>query len=225
MSCTAPLSPLTITSFYEKFRAAISQHYGSSEAGAVTFQLPADVLSFPGSVGKPMSGVTVRIVDEADVSLPEFKTGEIIVAGDAVATQYVMGEPEGRSLLSEGTYRTGDIGYMDANGFLFVTGRADQLINVGGLKVSPAEIVGVLESWEKVKEAAVKGIVNRLGTTIVCAFVAVREKLTEQDVIDFCRARLADYKVPRRVIFVTQLPRTTTGKVMISALDSMYIET
>jgi acyl-CoA synthetase (AMP-forming)/AMP-acid ligase II len=224
ISCTAPLSSAVIRSFHERFGAVICQHYGSSEAGATTFHSSHDVLASPNSVGKAMNGVRIRVADSDDGDLDVLTEGEIVVVSDAVARGYLMGAPTDGSPLDSGEYRTGDMGYRDADGHIFVTGRKDQLINVGGLKVSPQEVVAVLEACPEVQEAAVKGVADPTGMVIVCAFVVCNQTITESAVIDTCRTQLADYKVPRRVVFLERLPRTANGKVILSALDLPYIE-
>ena len=220
LSCTAPLSSATIRVFHERFGAIICQHYGSSEAGATTLHMPSEVLAYPDSVGKVMAGVEVTLLDSEGKAGEE---GEIIVASKAVASTYLMGGPDDKNPLGSGSYRTGDIGYRDSGGRIFITGRIDLLINVGGLKVSPREVVAVLETCPIVKEAAVRGIAGTSGSMVVCAFVVVNSATSESSIIDYCRTRLAEYKIPRRVLFLDQLPRTANGKVMVSALELPYI--
>mgnify|MGYP001607131600 FL=1 len=220
LSCTAPLSSATIRAFHERFGAIICQHYGSSEAGATTLHMPSEVMEHPDSVGKAMTGVELTLLDSEGKVGDE---GEIIVASKGVASAYLMGGPNDKNPLGAGRYYTGDIGYRDSGGRIFVTGRIDQLINVGGLKVSPQEVVAVLETCPEVKEAAVKGVADSSGSMVVCAFVVVNSASSESSIIDYCRTRLAEYKVPRRVHFLDQLPRTANGKVMVSGLDLPYI--
>lgn len=224
ISCTAPLSSSVIRAFHERFGAVVCQHYGSSEAGATTFHSPSDVLKNPESVGKAMNGVQIKMCDIEVGNSGALSEGEIVIVSNAVARTYMMGAPAGKSPLGDGEYRTGDMGYLDSDGHLLVTGRRDQLINVGGLKVSPQEVVAVLEACPEVHEAAVKGIADSVGNMIVCAFVVCSKTTTESAIIDFCRSRLADYKIPRRVLFLEQLPRTANGKVMVSSLVLPYIE-
>ena len=142
-----------------------------------------------------------------------------MVRSRAVAQGYIMGGPPGPSPLRDGVYRTGDLGVFE-EGFLSLRGRRDRLINVGGLKVSPDEVVATLESHPAVWEAAVTGVRDAAGEEVVYAVVALRAAATERDLLTFCRARLAEHKVPRRIDVGRELPRGPTGKVRIRREDS-----
>jgi acyl-CoA synthetase (AMP-forming)/AMP-acid ligase II len=209
LSCTAPLAPETVTEFLDRFGAPICQHYGSSETGAVTTHLPAEVANRPASVGRPMSGVEVSLDAE----------GEVVVRSAAVARRYVLGAPEGEAPLGDGVFRTGDLGRMDADGFLTLVGRRDAMINVGGLKVAPAEVSSTLERHPAVREAAVLGFPYGRGEEVVYAVVALSEPAGEEELLNFCRGALAEHKVPRRIEIRDELPRTATGKVRLGVED------
>jgi acyl-CoA synthetase (AMP-forming)/AMP-acid ligase II len=209
LSCTAPLAPETVTEFLERFGVPICQHYGSSETGAVTNHLPAEVRGRPASVGRPLSGVSVEVDAE----------GEIVVSSRAVASRYVLGAPEGDSPLCDGVFRTGDLGGLDDDGFLTVLGRRDAMINVGGLKVSPAEVAATLERHPAVGEAAVLGFPDGRDEEVVYAVVSLTGPADEGDLLAFCRDSLAEHKVPRRIEIRDSLPRTATGKVRLGVDD------
>lgn len=219
LSCTAPLSKATISEFYDRFGAVICQHYGSSETGAAANHIPADVLDRADSVGRPMKGVTIRIVGEDGLSKPAGTVGEVVISGPAVAPRYVMGNPDERNPLQNGSYRTGELGILDDDGYLILKGRIDQLINVGGLKVGPDEVTQVLERHPSVREAAVVGALDKAGEEFVYAAVTLRGKADETSLIEFCRQYLAEYKVPRRIDVRDQLPRGATGKIQLKAED------
>ena len=208
LSCTAPLPAAVVTAFHARHHTPISQHYGSSETGAVTTHVPARVLERPDSVGRPMGDVAIRIAEN----------GEIVVSSGALARGYVMGAPADRQPFQPDGYRTGDLGRIE-DGFLYVQGRVDDLINVGGFKVSPREVVEVLESFPAVAEAAVVGVRDARGEEVVYAVVALAHPATEAEMLAHCRARLAEYKVPRRVEIRSSLPRGPTGKVQLRAED------
>jgi long-chain acyl-CoA synthetase len=208
LSCTAPLAPETVIAFAERFRAPICQHYGSSETGAVTTHVPDEVLARPASVGRVMGGVELALDD-----------GEVVVRSDAVARRYVLGAPPAPSPLGEGTFRTGDLGSLDSDGFLTLHGRRDALINVGGLKVSPAEVAATLERHPAVREAAVLGVPDGRGEEVVFAAVALGGPVDETELLTFCRSSLAEYKVPRRIEIRDELPRTAAGKVRLRLED------
>ena len=218
LSCTAPLSPSLISAFHARFGAAICQHYGSSEAGAVATHIRSAVLDKPDSVGRPMQNVTLSIVDATGRELPIGAEGEVIVRSPAVAQHYVMGTPEDRPL-GNGTVSMGDLGKLDADGFLYLMGRMDQMINVGGFKVSPLEVTQVLEQYAPVQEAAVTAARDRQGEEVIYAVVTLRRPATETEILAFCRSQLAEYKVPRRVDIRDELPRAASGKVRLRPED------
>jgi len=209
LSCTAPLAPETVTEFSARFGVPICQHYGSSETGAVTNHVPAEVPARPASVGKPLSGVAVEVDEE----------GEVVVESGAVARRYVLGAPAGESPLRDGVFRTGDLGRIDSNGFLTIEGRRDAMINVGGLKVSPTEVAATLERHAAVREAAVLGFPDGRGDEVVYAVVESSGAVGEEELVVWCRESLAEHKVPRRIEIREALPRTATGKVRLGVDD------
>ena len=209
LSCTAPLAPETISDFLSRFGVPICQHYGSSETGAATNHVPDEVRSRPASVGRPITGVHVTALDD----------GELVVSSDAVARGYLLGAPDGPSPLRGGVFRTGDLGSIDADGFVTLIGRKDAMINVGGLKVAPAEVAAALERHEAVREAAVLGLPDGRGEEVVYAVVALAGPAEEDELLAFCRQELAEHKVPRRIEIRDALPRTAAGKVRVSVED------
>jgi long-chain acyl-CoA synthetase len=218
LSCTAPLAPETVTEFMGRFGAPICQHYGSSETGAVTTHLPSEVPGRPASVGRPMSGVEVSVLEDGQ-PVPPGSEGEVVVESAAVARNYVLGAPEGPSPLRDGVFRTGDIGRMDADGYLSLVGRRDAMINVGGLKVSPAEVSATLERHLAVSEAAVLGFPDGRDEEVVYAVVSLAHPVGEDELVAFCRENLAEHKVPRRIEIRDALPRTAAGKVRLGVDD------
>ena len=210
LSCTAPLAPDVVNAFHERFGAPICQHYGSSETGAVTTHVPSEVLRRPASVGRPMDGVRVTVAE------PD---GEVVVESAAVAEGYVVGAPPGPSPFRDGAFWTGDVGEIDEDGFLTIVGRRDALINVGGLKVSPAEVAATLEGHPAVREAAVVGVPDGHGDEVPYAVVALSGTADERELVAFCGAELAEYKVPRRIEIRDELPRTAAGKVRLRLED------
>jgi long-chain acyl-CoA synthetase len=128
-----------------------------------------------------------------------------------------MGAPPGTSPFQDDGYRSGDIGYLGPNGLLYLTGRKSQIINVGGLKVSPSEVARVLEDYPPISEAVVLGLQGAGDSDIVCAVVVLRHPATPEEIFEHCRRNLADYKVPRRIEIRDSLPRSATGKVKLTA--------
>src|SRR4051812_2247154 len=198
LSCTAPLAPDRVLEWHSRFGLPILQHYGSSETGGATLQTREGALKRPDSVGKAMPGVKVRIMGPDGSEATIGAEGQVVIESPSVGRGYLDGT-EGNSPFGEGSFRTGDLGTMDENGFLSLRGRTDGVLNVGGLKVSPLEVAGVLESFPHVREAAVWGVKDSGGQDAIMAMVTVREATTEALILDHCRRRLADYKVPRRV--------------------------
>jgi len=219
LSGTAHLSADFIRAFHDRFGVPICQHYGSSETGAATNHVPSEVLAHPASVGLPMRNVQLAIIDEAGQPVPSGTEGEVVVKSGAVAQGYVMGQPEGRVVLRNGEFRTGDLGIIGEDGYVYVTGRKDELINVGGFNVSPHEVTQVLESFPAVREAAVIGVRDAIGGSVVYAAVSLDSFATEQEILTHCRQHLADYKVPRRIDIITELPRGPSGKIKLRPAD------
>lgn len=219
LSCTAPLHPDLICAFNKKYHIPICQHYGSSETGAVTTHIPDAVLNRSTSVGMPMKNVEVKIMNEQSQELPASMEGEIVVKSGAVASGYVMGHPKSPSPFRDDHFWTGDLGCVDEAGFLYLHGRKDQIINVGGLKVSPQEVIRVLESFPAVREAAVLGVRGGMSEETVYAAVTLRRPATEKEILAFCSTRLADYKIPRRLEIREALPHSPSGKIKLSYED------
>lgn len=211
-SITAPLSPLQARRFHDKFGVAILNSYGQTELGGEVIGWNAsDSREFGasklGAVGRPHDGVQARI-DES--------TGELQLRTPAMSAGYADGADITDRLTADGWFRTGDIGRIDDDGFVWIDGRVSDMINRGGLKVFPAEVEECIRSSSQVSEVAVVGVSDdRLGEVPV-AFVVLREGAElDPDALDaLCRAHLAPYKVPVRYEVVPELPRNEVGKVL-----------
>jgi O-succinylbenzoic acid--CoA ligase len=179
--------------------APVFQSYGLTEtASQVATLAPEDVRSKVGSAGKPLMGTQVRI--EAD--------GEILVRGPTVSPGYLHQAPHGEWL------HTGDVGRLDDEGYLYVLDRRDDLIVSGGENVYPAEVEATLLAHPAVEEVGVYGLPDPEWGQTVCAAVKPRTAVTAEELLAFCRQRIAGYKVPRTVQFVDALPRTASGKLL-----------
>jgi acyl-CoA synthetase (AMP-forming)/AMP-acid ligase II len=189
--------------------------YGQTEATArLTCLPPGDIDRKPGSVGIPLDGVEVEIRDEKGPVEPGI-VGDVFVRGPNVMLGY-WHDPDGTSeVLIEGWLRTRDLGFLDDDGYLFISGRATDMIKVGAFRVSPHEIEDAISSMDDVVDVAVAGIADDVLGEAVRAFIVPRagSALTVMAVKAFCRDNLASYKIPREVEFVTSLPRTASGKV------------
>jgi acyl-CoA synthetase (AMP-forming)/AMP-acid ligase II len=193
----------------ERFGQVLHDLYGTTEAGWVAVATPKDADSHPGSVGRPIPGVEISIVDAQGRPVPRGEVGEIVVSGDGVFEGYLDGS--GDSVVA-----TGDLGRLDAEGYLWVVGRADDLIVVGGENVRPPEIEEVVAAVDGVREVAVAGVPDAEYGQVLVAFVV--GDAPEDRIVEACRAALASYKVPRKVIRRDGLPRTATGKVLVREL-------
>jgi long-chain acyl-CoA synthetase len=203
----------------EEFEAAfgteIHEGYGLTECSpVVALNRPGE--NRPGTVGRPLEHLEVEIRGDDCAPLPSGEDGEIWVRGDSVMRGYHHDEEEtARALRPEGWLRTGDIGRLDAEGYLAITGRLKELIIVGGENVHPGEVEAVLSAHPAVAECAVLGAPDRQRGEQVVAFVVIRpgEEAGERDLRAHCRERLAGYKVPRKFLFEESLPKLPTGKV------------
>jgi O-succinylbenzoic acid--CoA ligase len=185
----------------------VVQSYGLTEAASQVATLaPEDARRKVGSAGKPLMGTRLRI--EPD--------GEILVSGPTVSPGYLHQAPR------EGWLRTGDLGYLDDDGYLYVLDRRDDLIVSGGENVYPAEVEAVLLAHPAVDEAGVFGVADAEWGQVVNAAVKLRQSVTTDELQAFCRARLAGYKVPRRIAVMDALPRNAAGKLVRRELHAQH---
>ncbi len=194
----------------------IAATYGLTEAASqVATALPDLVYRKPGTVGKPLKSTQARIIDERGEDAPPNVPGEILVSGGSVMRGYYNDPAATGEALRAGWLRTGDIGYLDDDGDLFVLQRRDDLIVSGGENIYPAEVEDVLRRHPAVADAVVLGLADAAWGQRVAAVIETRarQSATSEDIIAFAREHLAGYKIPRRIAFVTALPRTTSGKV------------
>jgi acyl-CoA synthetase (AMP-forming)/AMP-acid ligase II len=193
--------------------------YGSTEAGAeVTFTDPEDDLEAlaEGYVGKPLPGVEIKVVDEADNPLPPGEVGEILVGGPLTIRGYFrMPEEDERGFSGGGLCRTGDLGYLTEDGGLYVEGRKKHIIRVGSYTVLPTEIEEVVLRHPGVANAAAVGIPHKIYGEVVWLVVAPKPSasLVEAEILDLCKRELADFKVPRNVVIEESLAISRIGKV------------
>lgn len=189
--------------------------YGMTETSPV-ISLNLPWANKPGSVGRPIPGVEVRIVDDAGGDLGRTVEGEIAVRGPNVTPGYLNdGDAIAGRTTADGFFRTGDLGLMDADGYLFIRGRKKELIIIAGENVSPAEIEAVLRAHPDVADAAVIGVDSDTRGEVPVAFILGRKfhKLTSRSLRQYCRERLAGFKVPRRFVVSNRLPRNALGKI------------
>ncbi|MBI4268903.1 MAG: long-chain fatty acid--CoA ligase [Candidatus Rokubacteria bacterium] len=222
-SGAAPLPLEIIEPFERKFGGRILEGYGLTEASPVVSAHRLSGVRKLGSVGQPIPGVDVRILDDDDRELPADEVGEVCVRGPNVMLGYYGLPDETERTLRKGWLHTGDVGKLDADGFLYIVERKKDLIIRGGFNVYPREVEEVLYAHSKVAEAAVVGMRDPLMGEDVLAFVALRPgaAATEDEIVTFCQERLARYKCPKQVRFVDALPKNPVGKILRKELRAL----
>ncbi|MBI5394211.1 MAG: long-chain fatty acid--CoA ligase [Verrucomicrobia bacterium] len=221
VSGSAPLPVETLKVFAQRFHFPLLEGYGLSEAAPVVCFNPLRGVCKPGSVGPPVPGVQVRIVDDNNRELGPEQVGEIAVQGDNVMLGYWNQDEATRATLRDGWLLTGDIGRKDADGYVYITDRKKDMLLVHGNNVYPREIEEVIYQMPGVREVAVVGKPDAYRGELPVAFVVPAEGVTLDPpaVLKFCRERLADYKLPREIRVVTEgLPRNATGKILKTEL-------
>jgi long-chain acyl-CoA synthetase len=212
----APLPTPTLEALETRFHIPVLEGDGPTECSPVTSVNPEHGVRKVGSVGPPVPGVEVAIFDDDDCPLPVDAVGEIVVRGDNVMLGY-LNQPEATAeAMRNGWYHTGDLGKIDADGYIFILDRKKDMIITAGLNVYPREVEDVLLTHPAVADVAVIGEPDALRGEEIVAVIVRRAgpAATERELIRYCRERLADYKAPRRVVFRETLPRGGTGKVV-----------
>jgi fatty-acyl-CoA synthase len=205
------------TGLAERFGPVVYNTYGSTEVAVASIATPADLRRHPTTVGRVADSVRVEILDGEGRQVPTGASGRIFVGNGARFEGYTDG---GNKEQRNGLLSSGDVGHLDADGYLFVDGRDDDMIVSGGENVFPIEVEELLGRHPAIAEAAVVGVPDeRFGQALV-AFVVLRDgvSLTNEDLRAVVREQLARHKVPREVVFVDELPRNTTGKVLRQTL-------
>jgi long-chain acyl-CoA synthetase len=212
----APLPAEILKEFTARFPIPLLEGYGLSEAGPVVSFNPIHGPWKAGSIGVPISGVEVSVQNDSGEILPAGATGEICVRGGNVMLGYWRQPEETAKTMRQGWLMTGDIGYVDADGYFYITDRKKDMLLVNGINVYPREIEEVLYRFPGVKEVAVIGVPDERKGEQPLAFVAGQDgvELREGPLLQFAREQLADYKVPRHIIFLQALPRNATGKIL-----------
>jgi long-chain acyl-CoA synthetase len=211
----APMPKALIEGFEQKFGVTVLEGFGMSETGAAGFVNRPDARRV-GSIGMPLWGIQARIAGAEGLTGPEH-VGELLIKGHVVMTGYHDDPQATGQTIVDGWLHTGDLGYVDDDGFYYIVDRIKDMIIRGGFNVYPREVEEVLYRHPAIREAAVLGRPDeRLGEEIVAVIVLKPDagEVTAEDVIEFCKRSLAGYKCPREVRFVAQLPRNASGKVL-----------
>jgi fatty-acyl-CoA synthase len=206
------------TRWMERFGPNLYNLYGSTEVGYATVATPEDLRVAPGTAGKPPAGTVVKVLDDRDHEVATGERGRIFVSSALLFDGYTGG---GSKTMVDGMMSTGDTGYFDENGRLFVEGRDDEMIVSGGENVFPREVEDLLASHDGIVEAAVIGVPDEQFGQRLKAFVVLEPgaSMSADDVRAYVRENLARFKVPRDVEFIDELPRNATGKVLKRTLS------
>jgi long-chain acyl-CoA synthetase len=219
VSGAASLPVEVLKKFEAKFRLPLLEGYGLTEASPVVSINPQRKRK-PGSVGLPITGVEVKVVDEGGNQLAANREGELLVRGENVMKGYYKLPKATEETIKREWLYTGDIVKIDEDGYIYIVDRKKDMIIVRGLNVYPREIEEVFYLNTKVAEAAVIGIKDKLKGEVPRAYVALKkgENIKEAELTRFLKERLASYKIPRTIEFRDSLPKTSTGKILKRAL-------
>lgn len=225
VSGAAPLPMQVLKEFETKFGVPLIEGYGLSEASPVVTKNPLHGVRKPGSIGLPIPNVEVSVQDDHGQILPPGQIGEICVRGGNVMLGYWNKPEETARAIRNNWLLTGDIGYRDEDGYFFITDRKKDMLLVNGINVYPREIEEVICHFPGVKEAGVVGVPDLRKGEQPVAYVAAVEgvQLDEKALLQFIKEKLADYKVPRKIVFLNALPRNAMGKVLKTSLRELSV--
>jgi acyl-CoA synthetase (AMP-forming)/AMP-acid ligase II len=209
MASGSAMSPDLRKAAIEVFGDVLYDLYGSTEVGWVTIATPDDMKKKPKTVGRPVEDIEVAVFSDDGEKLDTGEVGELYVKSSILFEGYTSGESKDER---EGFMAIGDLGYLDEDGHLFIEGRADDMVVVGGENVYPIEVEEAIESVGGGKEAAVLGVKDEEYGEVLAAFVV--GSASTDEIQSVCKEQLASYKVPRRIEKLSELPRTSTGKVL-----------
>jgi len=222
----APMPVEVFETFERKYKAFILEGYGLSEGTCASSINPLDGKRKIGSIGLPLKGQEMKIFDDKDQECKSGDVGEIVVRGENVMKGYFRNPQASADTLKGGWLHTGDLGYQDQEGYFFIVGRKKEMIIRGGENIYPKEIEEVLYKHAGVMDAAVVGLPDKVWGEEVGAFIVPKagQTMTEPEIIEYCKARIANFKCPRKVFFWDALPKTATGKVQKRKILDKYIE-
>jgi long-chain acyl-CoA synthetase len=223
MCGSAPVPAEVMKKFEETFNCPVIEGYGLSESTCRSTFNPPDERRRPGSCGVPI-GNEMKVVDDNDHEVLNGELGEIVLRGENILKGYFKNPEATKSAFRGGWFHTGDIGYRDNDGYFYIVDRKSDMIIRGGENIYPREIDEVLYQHPAVAAAATIGIPDRLYGEEVTAFVVLkaRIKTTDEEIINFCRERLADYKCPKSIHFVSEIPKGPTGKLLKRELSKWF---
>ncbi|HEY4182854.1 MAG TPA: AMP-binding protein [Kofleriaceae bacterium] len=216
MSAAAPLTTDAARRFMDKFGPVQWNFYGATETGLVTIAGPHDHLSRPGTIGVAMRGNEIRLLGDDGRQVKQGEIGELYVKNETMITGYHNNSDATTDAQKQGLFSVGDLARQDADGYYFLESRKHDMVISGGVNIYPREIEDVLATHPAILEAAIVGVPHPEWGESLKAFVVLRpgHDLTGDDVIKFARQHLADFKSPRAVSFLPEMPRNPTGKIL-----------
>jgi len=222
-SAAAPLTTETARRFMDTFGPVLWNFYGATETGLVTLAGPSDHVSRPGTIGRALRGNEIRLLDDAGQEVAPGQVGELYARNSTLISGYHGNAEATSSAQREGFFSVGDMGRIDADGYYYLESRKHDMVISGGVNIYPREIEDHLNTHPAILEAAVIGVPDPEWGETLRAFIVIRGTvpISETEVIDYCRQALADYKRPRKVTFLAELPRNPTGKVLKRELKDL----
>ena len=226
MCGSAPVPAEVMKKFEETFNCPVIEGYGLSESTCRSTFNPPDERRRPGSCGMPI-GNEMKVVDDEDNEVPDGQLGEIVLRGENILKGYFKDPETTERAFRGGWFHTGDIGYRDQERYFYIVDRKSDMIIRGGENIYPREIDELLYQHPAVAAAATIGIPDPLYGEEVTAFIVLKDsvKVNPEDLINFCRERLADYKCPKSIHFVNEIPKGPTGKLLKRELAKLYLST
>ena len=218
ISAGSPLLKDVFYRFHEKFGIYPRQLYGSTETGVIAMNLSENIERDFDSVGQPVKNVEVKILREDGMVVRTGEEGEIIVKSSSMTSGYRSLPEDTMSVFRNGYYHTGDLGTIDNEGYIRIIGRKKTFINISGNKVNPREVENQISRHSKVKEVVVLGVSDSKGNEVVKAVIVPESGLTVKEIYEFCKGKIADFKIPRKIEFRESIPKGPTGKVIIDLL-------
>jgi acyl-CoA synthetase (AMP-forming)/AMP-acid ligase II len=223
-SCSSALAPVILERLESRFEAPVLEAYGMTEASHQMSSNPLPPAErLAGTVGAG-TGVEITILDDQNQSLPQGTQGEVSIRGKNVTKGYHNNPTANSEAFTNSWFRTGDQGFLDENNYLTLTGRLKELINRGGEKISPLEVDAAMLAHPAVSEVVSFAAPDEKYGEIVHAAVILKSEATQEDIINFCRDRLADFKIPERIHFADDVPRTATGKIQRRHVAAHFLE-
>lgn len=220
---SAPLPFHIRQAFSHLTNAVILDAYGLTEAAPSVSRQRKDRKIKHGSVGFPVPGVDIKVVDSEDKEVKQNEIGELIVKGDNITPGYYKNEQATKETIKNGWLYTGDLARIDEDGELFIEGRSSELIIRGGFNIYPLEIEEILASHPSVSEVAVVGVPSEvMGEEVVAFVVPQRKSVSAVELLTYCQNKIAKYKTPRDLLFVNELPKSGIGKVLKKELQHYY---